>query len=36
MAGSTPVYWERSAALFAENYRHFRAGDVDEMRNRRC
>jgi phosphoglycerate dehydrogenase-like enzyme len=25
MAGSTPRYWERAAALFAENYRAYRA-----------
>jgi phosphoglycerate dehydrogenase-like enzyme len=34
MAGSTPHYMERSAAIVAENYRAFVAGDLDAMTNR--
>lgn len=34
MAGSTPRYMERSAAIVAENYRAFVAGDIDAMQNR--
>jgi phosphoglycerate dehydrogenase-like enzyme len=34
MAGSTPHYTERSAAIVAENYRAFVAGDIDAMTNR--
>lgn len=33
-AGLTPHYVERSAAIVAENYRTFVAGDFDEMKNR--
>jgi phosphoglycerate dehydrogenase-like enzyme len=34
MAGGTPLFPERCAEIIAENYRHFVAGDYDEMRNR--
>lgn len=34
MAGLTPHYMERSAAIVAENYRTFVANDLDEMKNR--
>lgn len=34
MAGLTPHYMERSAAIAAENYRTFVAGDLDTMKNR--
>jgi phosphoglycerate dehydrogenase-like enzyme len=34
MAGLSPHYMERSAAIVAENYRAFVAGDLDAMTNR--
>jgi phosphoglycerate dehydrogenase-like enzyme len=34
MAGLSPHYMERSAAIVAENYRTFVAGDFDAMKNR--
>ena len=34
MAGSTPMYWERCAELFAENYAKFVDGELDSMKNR--
>jgi phosphoglycerate dehydrogenase-like enzyme len=34
MAGLSPHYMERSAAIVAENYRSFVAGDLDAMTNR--
>ncbi|ESP90160.1 D-2-hydroxyacid dehydrogenase [Candidatus Halobonum tyrrellensis] len=34
MAGSTPRYAERIAALFADNYERFAAGKLDELENR--
>ncbi|WP_264822489.1 D-2-hydroxyacid dehydrogenase [Halocatena marina] len=34
MAGLTPHYMERSAAIIAQNYRTFVAGDLDAMQNR--
>lgn len=34
MAGSTPAFWARNAALIAENYRKFRDGALDAMDNR--
>jgi phosphoglycerate dehydrogenase-like enzyme len=33
-AGTTPQYLDRCAEIFAENYRCFAAGKLDEMRNR--
>jgi len=34
MAGSTPAFWERNAALVAQNYPKFSRGERDEMENR--
>ena len=34
ISGSTPDYYDRLADIFEENYRHFVAGERDEMRNR--
>jgi len=34
MAGSTPAFWERNAALVAENYPKFRRGERAELTNR--
>lgn len=36
MAGGTPLFPERCAEIIAENYRHFVAGEYDELRNRVC
>lgn len=36
MAGGTPLFPQRCAKIIAKNYRHFVAGDYDEMRNRVC
>lgn len=33
-AGSTPHFWDRNADLFADNYRSFREGAVDDLTNR--
>lgn len=34
MAGSTPHYWRRAAEIFATNYEHYLAGDIDSFVNR--
>jgi len=34
MAGSTPAFWERNAALVGENYPKFERGEPGEMENR--
>jgi phosphoglycerate dehydrogenase-like enzyme len=36
MAGGTPLFPERCAEIIADNYRHFVAGEYDELRNRVC